>query len=441
MRAFYTIAICLVVAMPCRGKIIYLDEDGHVGFSNIQAAIDDARDGDVVILNPGTYIGPGNRDISYMGKAITVRSVDPNEPNVVSRTTVDCNGSESYPHRGFLFHHGEDSRSVLSGLTIKGGYGEDGGCIDCLSSSPTISKCVLMHNEGGYYGGAIHGHYDGLSKPVITECIIIENKAVIGGGLAFCNGPISQCVISNNQSGDGSGLMGCNGTITDCVISGNIARSSGGALQHCDGQVVNCVVGGNIGCGFFACNGTIRNCTVVGNTVDGFFACWEGPITNCIIRQNSRSQIQHYKMSAKYSNIEGGWPGEGNIDADPCFAQAGYWDPNGTADDASDDFWVNGDYHLKSQAGRWDPELGDWVIDDVTSGGIDAGDPMTPIGVEAFPNGGIVNIGAYGGTSEASKSYFDGPVCEIIVAGDINGDCAVNFLDFVIMALHWLDEH
>ncbi len=79
--------------------------------------------------------------------------------------------------------------------------------------------------------------------------------------------------------------------------------------------------------------------------------------------------------------------------------------------------------------------------DDVTSRCIDAGDPLGPIGIEPFPNGGIVNMGAYGGTAEASKSYFGKPPCETIVAGDINGDCAVDFKDFGIMALHWLENY
>ena len=81
------------------------------------------------------------------------------------------------------------------------------------------------------------------------------------------------------------------------------------------------------------------------------------------------------------------------------------------------------------------------MIDEVTSPCIDAGDPMSPIGREPFPNGGRINMGAYGGTAEASKSYFGKPPCEIIVAGDINGDCIVNFKDFAIMALHWLEQH
>jgi hypothetical protein len=124
--------------------------------------------------------------------------------------------------------------------------------------------------------------------------------------------------------------------------------------------------------------------------------------------------------------VEGGsklnW-GAGNIDVNPCFA-----DPE------------NEDFHLKLQAGRWDSHSQTWVQDDVTSPCIDAGDPMSPIGWESFPNGGFVNVGAYGGTAKASKTYFSGPICETIVAGDINGDGQVNRADLEIMALHWTDD-
>ena len=142
----------------------------------------------------------------------------------------------------------------------------------------------------------------------------------------------------------------------------------------------------------------------------------------------------------RYCNVKDGWPGEGNIDADPCFANPGYWDPNGTVEDANDDFWVEGDYHLKSQAGRWDAGSQSWVVDREMSPCIDAGDLASPIGHEPFPNGGVVNMGAYGGTVEASKSWFGTPTCGTIVAGDINGDCVVNFKDFVILAMHWQEQ-
>jgi hypothetical protein len=133
------------------------------------------------------------------------------------------------------------------------------------------------------------------------------------------------------------------------------------------------------------------------------------------------------------------------ITADPKFAETRYWDPNESPDKPPDypydDFWIDGDYHLKSQAGRWEPDSETWVQDDVTSPCIDAGDPNSPIALEPFPNGGIVNMGAYGGTVEASKSYFGKPVCEAIVAGDINGDCKVDFNDLILMAAHWLEDN
>ena len=65
---------------------------------------------------------------------------------------------------------------------------------------------------------------------------------------------------------------------------------------------------------------------------------------------------------------------------------------------------------------------------------------MSPIGLESFPSGGFVNMGACGHTPEASKSYFGEPICDTIIAGDINGDGQVNRTDLEIMALHWTDD-
>ena len=58
----------------------------------------------------------------------------------------------------------------------------------------------------------------------------------------------------------------------------------------------------------------------------------------------------------------------------------------------------------------------------------------------AEENGGVINLGAYGGTSQASKSYFDSLVCETIVAGDINGDCRVDQVDMDLLLIHWMEE-
>jgi len=147
-------------------------------------------------------------------------------------------------------------------------------------------------------------------------------------------------------------------------------------------------------------------------------------LVNCIIWDGGNGIWNNdgSTIEVNYCNIQAGkgsvidpceaviW-GEGNIDVDPLFADPGYWahtdDPDIVVEPNDPNaVWVDGDYHLKSQYGRWDAVSESWVMDDVTSPCIDAGDPNTPIGEEPEPNGGRVNMGAYGGTVEASKSDY-----------------------------------
>jgi hypothetical protein len=278
----------------------------------------------------------------------------------------------------------------------------------------------------------------------------------VGGALTLSN-----CIFSKNSAQDGGGVSGggVSLTLTDCVFTHNSAQDYGGGVDFAgNSTIANCIFSGNStgekGGGMYIRSwiAMLTNCTFAGNSAQNgkALACATGIIggsgnakgTNCILWDGGdeifcsvASQVQ-----ITYSDVQGGWIGEGNIDKDPCFAEPGYWDPNGTPDDPNDDFWIDGDYHLKSQAGRWDANSAIWVKDDVTSPCIDAGDPKSPIGLEPFPNGGIINMGAYGGTAKASKSYFGKPPCETPIAGDINGDCEVNLKDFALMAFHWLEE-
>jgi hypothetical protein len=152
-------------------------------------------------------------------------------------------------------------------------------------------------------------------------------------------------------------------------------------------------------------------------------------IRNCLIEDepNALAGGRDYLMSRMIDCIWG----------DPLFANPGRWEYENPSFTTTT-IWIDGDYHLKSQGGRWDPGAGVWVRDDVTSPCIDAGDPLSPIGLEPFPNGGRINMGAYGGTAEASKSYFGEPICETILPGDLNGDCKVDWQDLAILARHWL---
>ncbi|UCG56163.1 MAG: right-handed parallel beta-helix repeat-containing protein [Phycisphaerales bacterium] len=506
-----TLALLPVVSCGAAPRTLYVDDDGPANFNNIQAAIDDSSDGDTIIVKPGTYTGDGNRDIDFLGKAVTVRSTEPNDLSVVAATVIDCNASEEDRHRGFIFDSNEGPDSVLDGLTIKNGYAPEvkvrsyrysfGGGILCRGASPVISNCIIKDNKAGRRGGGILSFED--AEPQIINCTITGNT---GGGIFNDRGKITKCTVTENGS---FGIASMYGEVIDCVVTHNkgvgldcswfiqptvrgciISHNQDGGVQCFDsgGYLFNCIISGNrsseSGGGIKAVGEinslVIENCVIVGNTSEGpggAIVCGtelgDGPlIRGTIIAHNRNTAVAesggyggsrgdpHIQSCLFYDNAGGDFydydtdttstgaeqinafeRASANIDGDPCFASLGYWDPNGTPDDPNDDFWVDGDYQLRSQAGRWEPGSKSWVKDHVTSPCIDAGDPTAPIGLERFPNGGVVNIGAYGGTAEASKSYYGEPVCGTPVAGDINGDCRVDSSDLAILVSHWLEEH
>lgn len=454
-------------------------------YSNIQAAIDAAWQGDVIIVAPGTYTGQGNHDIDFKAKAIAVRSTNPSDPNIVKTTIIDCRRDRS-GYRGFYFHSGENKNSRLEGFTITGGRQESsaGGAIFCRQSSPSISNCVMKDNCA-YNGGAM---YLEDSNATITNCQFIGNLAYYkGGGLCAVRSALRlvNCIFNANSARDGGAICNCsyspgwpwlpagvrashgqtpdhNAYYSPVLINYSFSASAAGnhgVIPSADiaPTFVNCEFSGNVaeqnGGGIYNHDqgtATLINCTFTGNRAAGnggaIYVDVEGAVapTNCIFWGDAPEEFYLHLLSGvsivAYSDIQDGWPGITNLSVDPHFVHPGHWDPNGTPDDVRDDFWIAGDYHLKSQGGRWDPISQSWVQDEVTSPCIDAGDPSSPIGFEPFPNAGIVNMGAYGGTAEASKSYFGGLVCETIIAGDINGDCKVDFADFTIMAFHWLED-
>jgi len=140
--------------------------------------------------------------------------------------------------------------------------------------------------------------------------------------------------------------------------------------------------------------------------------------------------VDHCLMPVQWCSL-----GVGNFSADPLFAKIGYWDPNGTPNNPKDDFWVDGDYHLKSQAGRWDPAARQWVIDKVTSPCIDAGNPGSDWKNELWPHGRRIDMGAYGGTAQASMSLSD-----LGSPADLNGDNRVDFRDYSAFAAGWRSQ-
>ncbi len=215
-------------------------------FATIQAAIDAANTGDVILLADGVYSGAGNRDIDFGGKAVVVRS-----ENGAADCIIDCGGGPADPHRAFWFHSGETAAARLEGLTIRGGFMARGGGILCENgSSPTIVACIVRDNTAWAVvdndGGA--GIYLSGSHPTIVDCVFFQNHAELtvdltnGGAMciAFGSNPvIRNCEFRQNSAtgaavdfGGGAIQIGRTSApvISDCLFAENVANE-GGALR------------------------------------------------------------------------------------------------------------------------------------------------------------------------------------------------------------------
>ncbi|MBN1507439.1 MAG: pre-peptidase C-terminal domain-containing protein [Sedimentisphaerales bacterium] len=212
-------------------------------------------------------------------------------------------------------------------------------------------------------------------------------------------------------------------TLRGFTILGGAARSGGAIL--CDRSsptIANCVIAGNrttrYGGGAvdaYRSSAIFQNCTIVDNYSDDLGGAISSEqstltLTNCIVWGNTPDQIHVLSGTApalQYCNIQGGASAGTNMNADPNFAEPGRWVDSQDATvpvepDTGGAVWTHGDYHLLSEFGRY--HAGAWTDDACTSTCVDGGDPEDDWRFEPNPNGGRINLGAYGGTGEASKS-------------------------------------
>lgn len=385
----------------------------------------------------------------------------------------------------------------------------------------TLSDCEFSDNWAGEQGGGMF--IDKSSATVLTRCNFDGNSTDADGGGMYCHSEsVSQlvnCTFSLNQAvQNGGGIAGGGtGTLSSCLFSENIAANGGGlhndsssvTIQYCTFSANTADAGG----GIYHDGGVseVRNCTLIDNAADNgnALACvisTDEPNDLLVINSilwNGGDEVWHDDKAVftiTYCDVQGGWSGVGvgvgNIDIDPCFVEPGYWDdPCDTPADPCDDVWVQGDYHLRSQAGRWDSliyrsadfqgdgivnlidfaefsrywlmvvddylpydldrsgivDIGDlylfieqyltagdgyWICDSVTSRCIDAGNPGSQLTYE--PSDGVnvrVNMGAYGATSEASKTPAGWSLLP-----DLNNDRLVDIADLIIQIEDWLDS-
>jgi hypothetical protein len=343
------------------GGTIYVDADASGGgdgsgwgaaFKYLQDALTAAVSGDVILVAHGIYKpdqdsaqpnGTGLRtDTFRLKNGVTIiggyagfGEPDPDARDINGYETVMSGdigvvnylGDNSY---NVVISNGVNQSAVLYGFIITAGnangpdpYNNGSGMVN-VHSSPTLTNCTIIGNFSED-SGAMNNH-DG-SNPTLTNCMFSGNSTERGGGAMknYMSRPtLINCTFSNNSAGWGGGAINnvseSSPTLTNCMFSGNSAGWCGGGIDN------------------MSSSPTLTNCTFIGN-----LAGWAGGamnngagssprLTNCIIWGNTPQEITTDGGGAtviSYSDVRGGWPGTGNINANPLFV-----DP------------AIGDYHL-----------------------------------------------------------------------------------------------
>ena len=177
-RILFGLAVALLLSSTARAEIIYVyASQGDL----ISEAIDQAHNGDLIVLSPGVFSGPGNVNLSFQGKAIEIRGAGP------GATIIDC--QRAGQTRAFSFVNGEGNFSVLSNLTIRNGNASyspvnSGGAL-LIGASPLIRNCSF-ENCRALVGGAIQVFRSGgVANPIIEDCTFIYDSSLVSSGGAI----------------------------------------------------------------------------------------------------------------------------------------------------------------------------------------------------------------------------------------------------------------
>ncbi|MCP4711123.1 MAG: hypothetical protein GY869_21085, partial [Planctomycetes bacterium] len=297
-------------------------------YQTIQDAIDAAYEGATVLVGDGTHIGTGNKNLNFKGKKITVQS-----ENGPDHSIIDCQDSG----RGLTFSSGEGTDSVVSGFTIINGSVVNGGGIQCVNSSPTITNCILRLNSATNAGGGISltnsspmiincifdrnwarygagGIYAYSSSPSVIGCNFTQNSCDAWGGAAHnqtngsipCRPVFTNCTFFQNEAPDGGGMYNRTGaapTLINCTFTENQASNSGGGIYNTNSSqpaLDNCTfiqnTAGNDGGGMYnndGCMASLTHCIFSNNTAAdkaGGLYCRANDtssLTNCTFSRNN----------------------------------------------------------------------------------------------------------------------------------------------------------
>jgi parallel beta-helix repeat protein/predicted outer membrane repeat protein len=323
VRCLTACFILLAGAGSATARILHVGGKGGT-YQSIQAALDAANPYDEIEVAPGTY---SEHTIDFKGKAVRLYSRDGAAATTIAgdyRVVVACVSNETYD-------------TILEGFTITRGMSwmYFGWGMYNRDSSPTVINCtfslvgVAMWNEG--------------SNPTVAKCTFSENSVGIWNDDS--SPTVANCTFVDNRpfepgtSGGGMANYNSSPTVINCQFINNHATVYGGAVYNEDGDptIVNCTFIGNsvmhFGGGMYNYGGnpTLTNCTFTDNMDydpwggGGGIANYGGSLTltNCILWSDFGGEI-YGDATVIYSDVQGGFAGEGNIDADPRLDATGH---------------------------------------------------------------------------------------------------------------------
>lgn len=410
---------------------------------SLEAAVQLACDRDTIRIEPGTYATSG---VALGGRAIRIESIDPHHLDVVSSTVLAGDLGETVldffygedtstviagltigeGKQGIRCRAASGPRIEYSRIIGNGGALYGGGVYAAFSTAQ-LADCLIADNESFYRGGGI---FISNRSVQISDCRVAGNRAGgRGGGLAIWSAPVvvDGSEFLHNDAPEGGGIHQWGGALrlAQSTILGNTASAGGGGLYADQpgsveisasrfaenssdlgggaflnlgtGEIVNTIFDNNrasSGGGVYLrrrYDWTLRNCTIVANQADqgagilsDMGSGYRSYICACIVWDNVGPDvtIRDSDPEIYYSLIDGGWPGEGNIDIDPHLVSLGGLDFVPTPWK----YWDGDTYHPRSPCvDAGDPEQLDTFFD------------RHPRWSFPFVNGPRSDIGAYGG--------------------------------------------
>ena len=376
------IAAVGLLAIAAGAATIYVPDE----YGTIQSAIDASSNGDTIIVRPGRYVehdiefkGKAITVRSELGAEVTsidadwagtvVRFQGGEGPDSVLDGFTITNGFASSEGGGILCDSAPTiiNNVIIGNRTPYNSTGKGGGIV-CRNSSPTITNNTISANIA-YFGGGIKCD---TSSPTITNNVISGNLAAYGGGIDADDSDltVTDNTFTGNSVVDRGGAIYfsyCTSVVTNNVIIQNAADNGGGIyLYDCPSPsfITRNVIADNTAgyraggiCCYSGSSPTIESNMITGNSSaregGGIYCHYSSPmitnntfsantahvsgggiyyeysfsttITNTIVWDNSAPagpEIDGSPPTVTFSDVKGGWPGTGNIDADPLFVDA-----------------------------------------------------------------------------------------------------------------------